>query len=177
MAFKMTDEQKESHVMMKGLIDKKPRKLKASDFKPGSLILFSYNAKYKKNPYDKTPLCFVISTEGRKYLYGINFSWIPPALRKGIMDMILKKNKKNIEKGLDLEIPKLLLMKIARMGLPAFRRYLKNRVSPSGIIIGYENYAKVIHLRGEHFTGISSEQAWNIAVAKIKKNKKKVARK
>ena len=177
MAYKMSDEEKEAHVMMKNLIDQKPRRLKASDFQPGQIILYSYKAKFDKNPYDANPLVFILGTKGRKYVYGINFNWIPPVLRKGIIGMIMKANKKNIEKGRPLVVPKDLVKKIFRMGVPAFRKYLKNRISPKGVVVPHEVYPKVVNLRAEHFINISSEKAWKIAVSRIKRNKKKVARK
>jgi hypothetical protein len=170
MAYKMSDSEKDAHKMMKDLINKKPKKLSNKDFKTGAIILYSYSAKYDENPYDKNPLCFVLGSTG-KYLYGINFNWIPPALRKGIMQMITRANKKNISQGKELEIPKTLVKKIFRMGIPAFRKYLKNRISPKGVIVPGSLYNKVIDLRAEHFINISAEQAWKIAVSKMKKKR------
>lgn len=171
----LTDIEKEAHKMMKDAI-KKPTILKAKYFKPGALIMFSYSAKYADNPYDATPVAFIIG-RNRKYTWGINFAWVPPALRKGIIDMIMEKNKKNIANNKDLEVPKDLLKKIFRMGLPAFRKYLNNRISPKGVVVPYTEYTRIVHLRSEHFINISAEDAWKIAVQKIKKNKKIVARK
>ena len=173
----MTDAEKDAHLMMKELINKKPRKLKKSDFVPGQIILFAYKAKYDKNPYDANPLCFVIGTSKSKYVYGINFNWIPPMLRKGIMDIIMKSNKRNIEKGRELKIPRNLLTKIFRAGIPAFRKYLKNRISPKGVVVPHIMYPKLVSLRAEHFINISADEAWRIAVNKMRKNKKTVARK
>ena len=171
MAYKLNDNEKEAHKIMKELV-KNPILLKAKNFQIGSIILYTYRAKYDNNPYDASPVVLILG-RNRKYTYGINWNWIPPALRKGLMDMILKANKKNISKGLPLEIPKTLVKKIFRMGLPAFRKYLNNRISPKGVILPYNSYNKIIDLRAEHFIGISSEKAWNIAVKKIKNNKKK----
>jgi len=175
MAYRLTQVEKDAHKMMQDLV-KKPTNLKASYFKPGQIILFTYRAKYKDNPYDRSPVSFILG-RNRKYTYGVNWNWVPPMLRKGLMDIIMKKNRKNIEKGKPLVVPPQLLMKIFRMGLPAFRKYLNNRISPKGVVLPHSQYEKVVSLRAESFIGISSEDAWKIAVNKIKKNKRKVARK
>jgi hypothetical protein len=176
MAYKLTDSEKEAHIMMKEFL-KKPTNLKAKDFQPGQIILYTYRAKYDKNPYDANPVVFVLG-RNRKHTIGINFNWIPPALRKGIMGMIMsKQNIKNIEKGKPLVIPKLLVKRIFRMGVPAFRKYINKRISPKGVVVPHTVYPKILDLRAEHFIGISSEDAWKIAVNKIKKNKRKGAKK
>lgn len=162
--------EKDSYIMMKNLI-KKPTVLKPSDFKPGQIILYSYSAKYDKNPYDASPVCFVLART-KKHTIGINWNWIPVALRNGLMKMVLsKQNLKNIEKGKDLYMPKNLVKQIFRLGLPAFRKYLNNRISAKGVVLPHTLYRKVINLRAENFIGISSEDAWKIAINKIKANK------
>ncbi len=169
------ENEKDAYIMMKNFI-KKPTLLKASHFKPGQIIMFSYAAKYDKNPYDASPLLFVLG-RNRKHTIGINFGWIPPVLRKGIMGMIMsKRNIKNMEKGKDLHIPKLLVKRIFRMGVPAFRKYINKRISPKGVVVPHTMYPKVVDLRAEHFIGISSEDAWKIAVKKLKANKKRTKR-
>ena len=171
MARKLTQDEKDAHIIMKNLISK-PKKLKSSDFKPGAIILYTYKAKYPR-AYDKSPVLFVLGRNS-KYTIGINWNWIPTALRKGLMGMVLsKRNMSNIRKGKNLYIPKNLVKQIFKLGLPAFRKYLNNRISPKGVILPPENYRKVITLRAENFTGISAEEAWKIAVNKIKSNKSK----
>ena len=167
-------QQKEAYLMMKDLI-KKPTKLNSSDFKPGQIILFQYSAKYDKNPYDASPVLFVIGRT-KKYTYGLNINWIPIPLRKGIIGLIMKQNKKNIELGRPLVVPKDLLKHIFRMGVPAFRKYLNNRISPKGVVLPHNMYNKVINLRAEHFINISAEDAWKIAVKRLKANKKNSAK-
>jgi len=173
---KLTPQEQEAEIMIKDLI-KKPKLLKASDFAVGNIVMYSYTAK-TVNIYDTTPLSFILG-KTQKHIYGININWIPPALRKGIMKMIFDsaKNKKNVKQGKPIEVPKMLVKKIFRMGVPAFRKYIKKRVSKRGIVIPHHMYNKVTDLRSENFTGISSQDAWKIAVSKLKKNKRKVSRK
>ena len=162
--------EKDSFKTIEELI-KKPKRLLKGDYSVGNVILYSYDAKYHENPYDKTPLCLILG-RNRKYTYGINWNWIPVPLRKGLMSMILsKKNLKNIEKGKSMEIPKRLVKLIFRMGLPAFRKYLNSRISLKGVLIPHNLYPKIINLRAEHFTNISADNAWKIAINRIKKNK------
>ena len=164
--------EQESKLTMKELI-KHPKRLLKTDYKIGNIILYHYNAKYNKNPYDKTPLALILGRT-RRYTYAINWNWIPRQLRKGLMTMILsKKNLKNIEKNRDIEVPKRLVRQIFRMGLPAFRMYLNNRISLNGVPIPHSLYPKIINLRAENFMNISAEEAWAIAVHKIRKNKRK----
>lgn len=170
MAYKLNDLEKDAHLMMKNAI-KKPVTLKASDFKPGALILFTYRAKYDKNPYDASPIVLVLA-RNRTHTVGINWNWVHPGLRKGLMSLIIKFNRKNIEKGLPFDVPPTLVKQIFRMGLPAFRKYINKRISPKGVIVPQNEYVKVVHLRAEHFIGISSEQAWKIALKTLKKNKR-----
>ena len=172
MAYKLTDKEKDAHKMMKTLL-KRPTTLKHSDFKAGQIVLFTYRAKFENNPYDMSPVSLILA-RNKKYTIGINWNWIPTELRRGLMKVVLNKtNLKNIEKNKPLYVPKNLVKQIFRMGLPAFRKYLNNRISPKGIVLPPNLYQKVVNLRAENFIGISSEDAWKIAVKKIKANKKK----
>ena len=171
MAKKLTNTEKSAHIMMKELI-KKPTALKAKYFIPGNIILYTYKAKYEKNPYDASPILLVLKRNA-KYTIGININWIPIPLRKGIMSILLNSsNMKRLRNGKDLIVPKTLVKQIFKMGLPAFRKYLNNRISSKGVVLPKEDYIKVINLRAEHFIGISADDAWKIAVNKLKKNKR-----
>lgn len=166
---KLTPEERDSFNMVKDLTKSNSIYLKRSYFKPGQIIMFSYNAKYDKNPYDNTPLLFVLGTSGKKYVYGLNFNWVPPVLRRGIIGLIWRSNKRKIEKGKDLVVSRFLLKAIFKNGLPAFRKYLAGRISKKGVLVPHALYPKIISLRAEHFIGISSEKAWALSKSKIKK--------
>lgn len=168
---KMSKEEKDAYDMMKKLIDE-PKKLKSSDWKAGSIIMYQYSPKYDKNPYDKTPVNMVLSrSKGYTLCWAIN--WTPPKLREKVIDYVMKKNKKNIEKGLHLRIDYKTIKKII-IGLgPVIRLYINRRISPKGVIIPPYQYYKVVNLRAENFIGISAEKAWKIAKRNKKKQKKK----
>lgn len=164
----LTFAEKDSLAMIKKMT-KKARVVKGADFKTGQIIMFNYNAKYDKNPYDATPMAMILE-RGPKHTLALNWNWIPPKLRKKMMDLILKKNKKNIEKGLPLDFDygdvKTILM---RAGAPALRKYINSRISKKGVIIPHVYYPKVVNLRSEHFIGISAEDAWKLSIQKKKK--------
>ena len=61
------ENEKEAYIMMKNYI-KKPTILKAGDFKPGQIIMFSYAAKYDKNPYDASPVSYHYEVSKPRYL-------------------------------------------------------------------------------------------------------------
>jgi len=158
--------------MFKQLVKNGAKTLKNSDFIPGNLIAFTYNAKHKHLIYDKTPLSMILwRTKG--YTLGINFHWVPIKLRYILLNYIFKKNKKNIEKGLPLKITyKELKPMIIQLRLRAVvRLYINNRISKKGIIIPREYMRKAIDLPSEHFTGINAEQAYSLMLYQKKKNK------
>lgn len=164
----LTPDEKDSLAMVKKLT-KKPRAIKGKDFETGQIIMFSYRAKYDQNPYDAAPMAMILE-RGPKHTLALNWNWVPPKLRKKMMALIMKKNKKNIEKGLPLDFDygdvKRILM---TAGAPALRKYINKRISTKGVIIPHEYYTKVVNLRSEHFIGISAEDAWKLSVMKKKK--------
>lgn len=165
------ENEKESYIMMKNLI-KKPIKLKSSDFKPGKILLYSYAAKYDKNPYDMSPMVMVLRRSS-KYTLAWSINWTPPAMREKVLDFIIKKNRKNIDKGKDIEIDYNTIKKIIKGLGPVIRLYINRRISPKGVSLSSYQYYKVINLRAENFIGISSEKAWEMAVKQKKKRKAK----
>lgn len=177
MAKFLTQEEKEAHIMMANLI-KKPINFKTTDFKPGNMLLFHYKAKYDKNPYDATPLCFVLKRSA-SYILGLNFHWLPKPLRKLFVDAIFKNNKTNIKKNKPLEINyKIIKGLLMKFGAPALRLYIRHRISPKGVVVPHTDYFRAVDLRAEHFINISADQAWNLARKKFKeKGMKKVQKK
>lgn len=170
MAYKLTDKEKDAHLMMKNLL-KKPIKLKPSDFKPGAIILYTYRAKNTNNPYDMSPMNMILGRSGKFTLcWAIN--WTPPKMREKVLDYIMKKNKRNLEKGKPLVVDYTTIKKIIKGLGPVIRLYLNNRISPKGVIVSPYQYYKVTSIRAENFIGISADDAWKMALAN-KKNKKK----
>lgn len=170
MAYTLTKEEKDAHVMMKNLISK-PKAFEASDFKPGKMVMFYYNPKFNKNPYDATPLCLVLK-RSRSYTLGLNFHWMPKPLRKIFIGFIYKQNKNNIKLNLPLVIDyKMIKSLFLKYGAPAVRLYINRRISPKGVVVPQNEFNRVIDLRAEHFINITAEQAWAIALKNYKGKK------
>lgn len=164
----LTPSEKDSLAMVKKLT-KKPVSLSSKDFKTGQIIMFTYKAKYDQNPYDAAPMAMILDRNS-KHTLALNWNWIPPKIRKKMMALIMKKNKRNIEKGLPLDFDYNDVKKILmRAGAPALRKYINKRISPRGVIIPHEYYNKVVDLRSEHFIGISADDAWKMSIMKMKK--------
>lgn len=169
----LTPNEKESFGLVKDLV-KRPRVLKKADFQPGQIIMYSYKAKYDQNPYDSTPMAMILARNS-KHTLAMNWNWIPPKVRISMMRMIMKKNKKNIEKGLPLNFTyKGIKKQLMRMGAPALRKYINKRISHKGVVIPHVHYHKIVSLRSEHFIGISAEDAWKMSIVKMKQRKGKI---
>ena len=166
----MTPAEKDAYDMMKKLIDK-PTKLKKSDFYPGALIQFVYDAKDKSKAYDGRPLCFVLGRSS-KYTLGLNLHWMPRKFREKVMDGVLKQNKANVKKGRKLTLNYKMIKALVKGLGPVVRLYINKRISPKGVVIPSYQYYKVIDLKSEHFIGISSKAAWAAAIASYKANKR-----
>ena len=134
--------------------------------------MFTYRAKFNKNPYDMSPMAMVL---GRSSKYSLMWSinWTPPKMREKVLDYIMKKNRRNIDKGKPIEIDYKTIKKIVKGLGPVIRLYLNNRISPKGVSIPSYQYYKVTNLRAENFIGISADQAWKMALANKKKKRKK----
>ena len=169
MAYKLSQSEKDVHLMMKELI-RKPKKLTAGDFKPGKIVLFSYRAKFDKNPYDLSPMIIVLG-RSKKYTLGLAWNWCPPKAREKVMDFIMKKNRKNMDKGKEIELDYKMVKAIVKGLGPIVRLYLNNRISPKGVSVPSYQYYKAINLRAENFIGISAQDAWKLAVKNKKKKK------
>ena len=67
---KLSQEEKESFGLVKDMV-KKPVILKSQDFQAGQIIMYSYKAKYDKNPYDRTPMAMILM-RSRKHTLALN---------------------------------------------------------------------------------------------------------
>jgi hypothetical protein len=145
--------------------------LSNSDFKPGSIITFNYNAKDKTQTYDKTPLVMILRRNGSHTL-AINFHWAPVSMRVMLINIILKKNKGNIRKGRPLEFSyNELKPLLKRMGFaPIIRKYINNRISSKGAVIPTSELMQAAKLKSETFTKgkMSAGQLYKKATKKYK---------
>jgi len=174
MSRKLTDLEKDAYEVFKKLLDK-PKKLKSSDFYPGNIIMYVYDAKDKTKAYDNRPLGLILG-RSKKYTLSLNFNWCPPKLREKILDGVMKQNKSNIKKNKPLLVNYQTVKKLVRGLGPVVRLYINKRISPKGVVVPSYQYYKVVNLRSEHFIGISAEQAWAFALKEHKKKRGKKRR-
>lgn len=143
--------------------------LNKQDFTPGKMLFYSYNPKDQANPYDKTPLILVIKANS-KHILGLNLHWAPVEYRKKIIKILIKYNKENLKHKRDLEIPQSGAKELWRLARPIWRKYIKKRISRRGAVIEPEEMGNIIYLRSEHFIGISADDAFKLAIRKMRKN-------
>jgi len=167
---KMTQAEKDAYDVMKKHIDK-PSRLKKSDFIPGKMVMFAYNAKDKTAAYDANPLIIVLRRSS-KYTLGLNWHWMPPKMREKVLDGIMKQNKQNIKRGLPLTLNYSMVKRLIKGLGPVVRLYINKRISSKGVVIPSYQYYKIVNLRSEHFIGISAKGAWAQAIANKKLKKK-----
>lgn len=168
---------KDSDLKIKELL-KERIALSSKFFKPGNLIMTSYNAKHKEFTYDKTPLALILK-RGQKYSLVLNFHWIPVHLRIGLIKTILKMNKENIKtnKPLVFSYEDLKPMLKGLGYAPCIRKYINGRMGKVGIVIPPDRLAEVARMRTETFTEgkYSANQLYRMARnAGVRRAKKKI---
>ncbi len=138
---------------------KEKRKLNETDFMPGNLLFYRYNAKDKTQTYDKTPLVLILR-RGRTHTLALNFNWVPYRMRLNLIKHILFKNERNIRnnKPLQFDYQDLKPMLKGLGYAPLIRLYINKRISSSGVVLPPERMLEAARLRAETFTGgISAE--------------------
>lgn len=167
-----------SNAKVKDLLKQRQR-IKGKHFIPGNLIFTSYNAKYKENTYDKTPLILILR-KGTRHTLGLNFHWIPLRMRLKLIKTILKLNKQNIKNNKPLEFSyKELKPMLKGLGYaPCIRLYINKRLGHTGVIIKPERLIQVARLKTESFTNgrYSAEELYSKAL-KAGKSRNKVKKK
>ena len=128
------------------------------DFIPGNIIFISYDAKYKENIWDRTPL-FMVLRRSTGYTLGLNFHWLPFTMRLWLIQYIIRQNKTNIRDGKPVEFnyknlkPLLKKLKYA----PCVRLYINSRFKRKGAVIPIEHAKEAAEINPASFTGIPAE--------------------
>lgn len=140
--------------LFKLLLDSRLNNFTAQDFQVANMLFFRYDAKYKENVYDKTPLIFTLR-KSRGYLLGLNLHWTPIPLRMVLVKYILQVNKQNIRNNAPLNISYAMLKPlIAKLNLgPVIRLYIFSRISRRGLKVPPEQWLSASKLKSESFTG------------------------
>jgi len=165
---------KQSYAKVKNLLKEKKR-LTKKDMIPGNLIFTHYDAKYKENTYDRTPLVLILRRNPTHTL-GLNFHWLLMNMRMDLVLHIMKLNKRNIQDGLPLQFSydkmKPLLKKFGYA--PCIRLYINKRFAKSGIKIPPSRLMEITMLKTETFTAgrYSAPQLFKMALSSGKKRAK-----
>lgn len=155
---------------------KRRRTLEGKDLKPGHLIFTYYDAKYKENTYDKTPLVLILRRNATHTL-GLNFHWIPYSMRINLVKFIIEKNAANIRqrKALKFSYAELRPMLKSLGYAPCIRLYINSRFAPTGVVLPSHQLMHVARLKAETFTKgkYSASQLYAMARAKHATPKRK----
>ena len=154
---------------------KRKRTIESKDLKPGHLIFTYYDAKYKENTYDQTPLVLILRRNARHTL-GLNFHWIPFSMRINLVKTIIKMNAYNIRERKPLKFSYNDLKPMLK-GLgyaPCIRLYINKRFGKTGVIIPSHQLLEIARLKTETFTAgrYSASQLFAMARSKAKVRKK-----
>lgn len=137
----------------------------SKNIRAGRFMMFTYDAKNKKNIYDKTPICLVLS-HSKSYVLGINIHWCPRPMRKTLVKFIFKINEYNIKHNRPLKVEwqklKPFVHKIG--GIPILRLYIKKRMSRQSILIPIEKTMDILDIRSETFTGVNENVLYMNAI-------------
>lgn len=153
---------------------KSKQKFSKKNFAPGKLLMFFYNAKDKKNTYDRTPFILVLKINSVHTL-GINFHWLPMPMRITLVKFILKLNKNNIKnnKPLQFDYSQLKPM-LKKLGYaPCVRLYINSRISSSGVVIEDTDLLNAARIKSESFTSgkYSADELYRKAIKDSRRKK------
>jgi len=137
--------------IVKNEIRKDTKPMVTKNLRPGSLVFFTYNAKFKQARWDKTPMVFVLSLS-QSYMLGLNFHYLPVPMRRILYKFLWQKYGKQIEQHKHIvfnwsEIKPFVI----KLAAPVLRLYIRKRISNRGISIPYEKQMDAIELRVESF--------------------------
>lgn len=137
------------------------------NLRPGNWLFFRYNAKDKTLLYDATPCIFVLSVSPG-YVLGLNWHWMPKAMKISMLKYILKSNKQNIKESKPLQFSYAQAKSLIRKMVfrPIVRLYIKKRISSRSLVIPNENIKEIALADYSTFVnGISSEEMYKKAKA------------
>ena len=152
------------------------RDMWADTIRPGTMMLFNYDAKHKATlpVWDRFPLVFAwdiwkggdgqYGESGATYFIGINLHYLPPALRFAAMKMLLsKRNEKRYKETTRLKISWSILKGLANSKLfeHSVKIYRMDHVRSKFIIIPAQSWEMVTFLPLARFEGKKAD-AWRM---------------
>lgn len=171
---KVTDKDSaEAAKVFKLLLNTQLQPFKAQDFSIGNMLFYRYDAKFKENTYDKSPLVLVLRRSRGRTL-NLNLHWTPIPLRLILLKYILQMNKANIRNNMPLNISYSMLKPlILKLNLgPVIRAHIFSRISRRGLVVPPSMWLSAARLKSESFSGgFSSEYLYKKALQGAKKFK------
>lgn len=136
----------------------------SKDIALGQFFIFEYDAKLKDElPYwDKYPFALIIGADNLGFL-GLNFHYLPPRLRKVVIDKLMSYRKKSGTPRAYLRVAYPMLKGImqTKMLQPMIHRYLFKQVRSNFIIVHEGAWENAAMLPVQKFQGASSQYVWS----------------
>ena len=148
---------------IKDKLKKTKDKIKVASSQQGAFYTFEYDSKmYEEGTleyYDKQPLILLLGKGGGYYL-GLNFHYLPPSVRKDVLDRL--KSRYNKQWSSNKVLPNVTWNNVrgqVRHSQVMIKLYLENRIGNMSRVKNTE-MDQVIDLPSEEFIGISSTELW-----------------
>lgn len=134
------------------------------DIAVGQFFIFEYDAKHKDTlPYwDKYPFALIIDADNTGFL-GLNFHYLPPRLRKVVMDKLIgyKKKAGTPRAYLKVAYPMLKAAMQTKLLSPMVHRYLYKQIRSNFIIVHEGAWENAAMLPVQQFQGATANQVWS----------------
>lgn len=156
-------------VQTKKLFEDKSRLVNSVE--PGSLFLFQYDPKTKKDLpyYDRFPLVFPFASTEDGFM-GLNMHYLPHLLRARLMDGLYEyTSNEKMDKTTKLKISYDLLKSVSKLEYfrPCIKRYLGNHVTSRFIYITPKEWELALFLPLERFEKATTSRVWADSRRKI----------
>ena len=139
--------------------------LQTTQVKPGSLMMFGYDAKNKEELpfYDKFPLLLPFHVDAKHFI-GINLHYMPPAYRIAILDKLLGFTKNEmIPDKLKIQLSWTLLKNISKNNATKFavKKYLHGYVKTRFVSIPTKDWVLACYLPLARFAKADEKTVWS----------------
>jgi hypothetical protein len=144
--------------------ENRPKQVSGSGLEVGSMYLFNYDPKYKKELpyYDTFPLVFPIEEVKGGFL-GLNMHYLPLRMRARLMDALYSlSSDKRYDENTKLRLSYNLLQASARYKLfkPTIKKYLRSRVKSRFMKVDAVEWDIALFLPIQKFNKASAEQVY-----------------
>lgn len=147
------------------------RKATGTQMEPGMMVMFYYDAKWKQvlPHWDAFPLSMIVDVQDNGFT-GLNFHYLPPALRWILLDKLLafaNDDRMLITTRLRLSYSLLASTQKYKEFRPCFKKYLYSHVQSKFIQINPMEWDMAIALPTAQFHGAIPSEVWSHSRTKI----------